>query len=97
MTMRRLAPDPDGRRRRQRCQGAPEEWNDKVGGRDYKVHLDGYNQMDMLTGKGKSKRHEFFFYGENDFNAFRVDQWKIHLHAQELHGSVRTRASSMAA
>ena len=52
---------------------------DKVGGRDYKVHLDGYNQMDMLTGKGKSKRHEFFFYGENDFNAFRVDQWKIHL------------------
>jgi len=24
----------------------------KLGDRDYKVHLDGYNQLDMLTGKG---------------------------------------------
>ena len=51
----------------------------KVNGTEYKVHLDGYNQMDMLTGKGKSKRREFFYYGENDLNALRVDQWKIHL------------------
>ncbi|MBP7081084.1 MAG: arylsulfatase [Rhodocyclaceae bacterium] len=51
----------------------------KVGERDYKVHLDGYDQTAMLTGKGKSLRHEFFFYGENDFNAMRVDQWKMHL------------------
>ena len=51
----------------------------KVGERDYKVHLDGHDQTAMLTGKGKSQRREFFFYGENDFNAFRVDQWKTHL------------------
>ena len=37
----------------------------KVGARDYKVHLDGYDQTAMLTGKGKSQRREFFFYGEN--------------------------------
>jgi arylsulfatase len=49
-----------------------------IGAREYKVHLDGYNQLDMLTGKGKSQRHEFFFYGENDFNAMRYDQWKVH-------------------
>jgi arylsulfatase A-like enzyme len=51
----------------------------KVGERDYKVHLDGYDQTAMLTGTGKSARREFFFYGENDLNAIRVDHWKVHL------------------
>jgi len=51
----------------------------KIAGRDYKVHLDGYDQMPMLQNKGKSKRREFFFYGENQLNAVRVDQWKLHL------------------
>ena len=51
----------------------------KVGGRDYKVHLDGYDQTAMLTGQGKSARREFFFYGENNMNAVRVDHWKMHL------------------
>lgn len=51
----------------------------EVNGKNYKVHIDGYNQMDMLTGTGKSKRHEFFYFGENDLNAIRVDNWKIHL------------------
>jgi arylsulfatase len=50
----------------------------RVGEREYKVHLDGYNQLDMLTGKGKSKRREFFYYAETDLNAVRVDQWKVH-------------------
>ncbi|MBL0089653.1 MAG: arylsulfatase [Ideonella sp.] len=50
----------------------------RIGERDYKVMLDGYNQTDMLTGKGKSKRREFFYYAENEFNALRVDQWKLH-------------------
>ncbi|MCT4589961.1 MAG: arylsulfatase [Carboxylicivirga sp.] len=51
----------------------------KVNGKEYKVHIDGYNQMDVLTKSGKSNRREFFFFGENDLNAIRVDQWKIHL------------------
>ncbi len=50
-----------------------------VGGETYKVHLDGYNQMDMLAGKGPSNRREFFFYGETSLNAARVDQWKVHV------------------
>jgi arylsulfatase A-like enzyme len=33
------------------------------GGRTYKNHLDGYNQMDFLTGKGPSARHEIFYFG----------------------------------
>ncbi len=45
----------------------------------FRVYLDGYDQTDMLTGKGPTKRHEFFFYGETELDAFRVDQWKVHL------------------
>ncbi|WP_334360696.1 MULTISPECIES: arylsulfatase [unclassified Bradyrhizobium] len=51
----------------------------KIGSETFKVHLDGYNQLDMLTGKGPTKRHEFFFYGETELNAARVDQWKVHI------------------
>ena len=34
-------------------------------GRSYKVHLDGYNQMDPITGKGPSARHEIFYLTES--------------------------------
>jgi arylsulfatase len=37
----------------------------KLGDRTYKNHLDGYNQMDLLTGKGPSKRHELFYFGRS--------------------------------
>jgi arylsulfatase len=46
------------------------------GGRTYKVHLDGYNQMDMLTGKGPSKRHEVFYLTETTLSAVRIDDYK---------------------
>jgi arylsulfatase len=52
---------------------------EKVGDETFKVHLDGYDQMDMLTRKGPSKRHAFLFYGDTDLNAVRVDQWKVHI------------------
>ena len=48
----------------------------KIGDRTFKVHLDGYNQMDMLTGQGPSKRHEIFYFGESTLGAVRVDDWK---------------------
>src|SRR5437879_2172899 len=34
----------------------------KLGDTTYKVHLDGFNQMDMITGKGPSARHEIFYF-----------------------------------
>ena len=40
--------------------------------------MDGYNQLEMLTENKPSKRHEFFYYAENELLAFRVNQWKIH-------------------
>jgi arylsulfatase A-like enzyme len=48
----------------------------EFGGRTYKVHLDGYNQMDMLTGKGPSKRHEIFYITERTLGAVRIDDYK---------------------
>ena len=48
----------------------------QIGERTYKVHLDGYNQMDMLSGKGPSKRHEIFYLTETTLGAVRIDDYK---------------------
>ncbi len=48
----------------------------KLGDRTYKVHLDGYNQTDLLTGKGPSKRHEIFYFAETTLGAVRIDDFK---------------------
>jgi arylsulfatase A-like enzyme len=47
------------------------------GGRTYKNHLDGYNQMDLITGKGPSARHEIFYFAEANLGALRVDDFKF--------------------
>ena len=48
----------------------------QIGDRTYKVHLDGYNQMDMITGKGPSNRHEIWYFGESELGAVRIDDYK---------------------
>ena len=48
----------------------------QIGDRTYKVHLDGYNQTDLITGKGPSKRHEIFYFGESTLGAVRIDDYK---------------------
>ena len=48
----------------------------QLGDRTYKVHLDGYNQMDLITGKGPSKRHEIFYFTESTLSAVRIDDFK---------------------
>jgi len=48
----------------------------KLGDKEYKVHLDGYNQLEMITGKGASKRHEIFYFTEGTLSAVRVDDYK---------------------
>jgi arylsulfatase A-like enzyme len=40
-----------------------------IGDRTYKNHLDGYNQLDAITGKGPSARHEIFYLGESTVGA----------------------------
>ncbi len=46
-----------------------------LNGRNYKNHLDGYNQMDLLTGKGPSARHEIFYFAEANLGAIRIDDF----------------------
>ncbi|QJT08722.1 arylsulfatase [Oceanidesulfovibrio marinus] len=46
-------------------------------GTEYKVHLDGYNQMDLLTDAGESKRHEVWYFAEANIGAARIDDYKF--------------------
>ena len=54
----------------------------KLGERTYKNHLDGYNQMDLLTGKGPSKREEFFYFGGPHLGAVRIGDFKYQFYQQ---------------
>jgi arylsulfatase len=48
-----------------------------IGDRTYKNHLDGYDQMAAITGKGPSARHEIFYLGESTVGAVRIDDYKF--------------------
>ncbi|MCJ2050109.1 arylsulfatase [Methylobacterium sp. J-070] len=48
----------------------------KIGDENYKVHLDGYNQMDLISGKGPSKRNEIWYFGESELGAVRIGDYK---------------------
>jgi arylsulfatase A-like enzyme len=54
----------------------------KLGDRSYKNHLDGYNQMDLLEGKGPSARHELFYFGGPHLGAVRLDDFKFQFYQQ---------------
>jgi len=54
----------------------------KLGDRTYKNHLDGYNQMALLEGKGPSARHEIFYFGGAELGAVRVDNFKYQFYDQ---------------
>jgi len=46
-------------------------------GRNFKVHLDGYDQRQLLAGTGPSQRNEIFYFDDNgNLNAVRVRDWK---------------------
>ncbi len=51
-------------------------------GRTYKNHLDGYNQMDLLLGKGPSARHELWYFGGPKLGAVRIDDFKFQFYQQ---------------
>jgi arylsulfatase len=50
-----------------------------IGGKTFKVHLDGYNQLPYLTGQQpKGARNEFFYFNDDGLLvATRVDNWKF--------------------
>ena len=49
-----------------------------VGGKTFKVHLDGYNITDALAGKSPSPRREFFYFNDDgSLVGLRYGRWKI--------------------
>ncbi|HCS93055.1 MAG: arylsulfatase [Thiohalocapsa sp. PB-PSB1] len=59
--------------------------------RDYKVHLDGYNILPLLTGEtDKSPRNEIFYFSDDgDLTALRYDDWKLIFMEQKAIGTFR--------
>jgi arylsulfatase A-like enzyme len=53
-----------------------------LGGYTYKNHLDGYNQMDLITGAGPSKRNEIFYFGGPHLGAVRIGDFKFQFYQQ---------------
>ncbi|MBR0669709.1 arylsulfatase [Neoroseomonas soli] len=63
-----------------------------LGGRTYRVYLDGYNQLPMLTGRGPSNRNEVFYFTEGTLSAVRIGDYKYRFTDQPqgwLGGTVR--------
>ena len=62
----------------------------KSGSRNYKVHLDGYNQLPYLTGQEpRSPRQEFFYFSDDgDLTGLRYDNWKVVFAQQRSQGTL---------
>ena len=60
-------------------------------GRSYKVHLDGYNILPMLTGKTKeSPRKEIFYFSDTgELTALRYQDWKAIFMEQKAKDTLR--------
>jgi arylsulfatase A-like enzyme len=65
-----------------------------LNGTEYKVHLDGYNQLPYLTGEvDKSARDHFFYVSDDgDLMALRFSNWKILFLEQRAEGTLRVWA-----
>jgi arylsulfatase len=63
----------------------------KVGDTTFKVHLDGYNMLPLLTGQAKeSPRKEFFYFNDDsDLVGLRYDNWKFVFAEQRATGTLR--------
>ena len=58
-----------------------------AGDKTFKVHLDGYDQRNVLAGKGPDPRHEFFYWTDDgDLAGLRYDQYKAVFMEQKAHG-----------
>ncbi|MCA0946791.1 arylsulfatase [Salipiger pacificus] len=60
-------------------------------GRDYRVHLDGYNILPLLTGETEeSPRKEIFYFSDDgDLMSLRYDEWKITFLEQKAWATLR--------
>jgi arylsulfatase A-like enzyme len=61
------------------------------GGRDYRVHLDGYNFLPFLTGEAEEgpRREIFYFSDDGDLTALRYNDWKLIFLEQKAYATLR--------
>jgi arylsulfatase len=66
----------------------------ELDGRTYKVHLDGFNQLDYLRGDTDSSPRQYFFYvsDDGDLTALRWDNWKFVFLEQRATGTLQVWA-----
>jgi arylsulfatase len=58
-----------------------------AGGKNFKVHIDGVNQLDLLLGNGESARKEFFYFNDDGvLCAYRNERFKFHFTMQKGEG-----------
>ena len=59
----------------------------QAAGKTFKVHLDGYDLRDVLTGTGPGKRQEFFYWTDDgNLAGLRYDRWKMVFLEQRAEG-----------
>jgi arylsulfatase len=66
-------------------------YRSKALGRNYKVHLDGYNILPLLTGESEaSDRKEIFYFSDDgDLTALRYNDWKAIFMEQKTEATLR--------
>jgi len=58
-------------------------------GKRFKVHLDGYNQLDLPLGTGPRQRDELFYFSDDgDLMALRYRDWKVVFMEQRAKGTL---------
>ena len=51
----------------------------KANAKEFRVHLDGYDQSALLSGYGPSARREIYYFDDRaSLNAVRINDWKVH-------------------
>ncbi len=63
-------------------------------GRNYKVHLDGYNFLPFLTGASDEgpRKEIFYFSDDGDLTALRYNDWKLIFMEQRVEGTLQAWA-----
>jgi arylsulfatase A-like enzyme len=59
----------------------------QAAGKTFKVHLDGYDQREVLAGTGPGKRQEYFYWTDDgNLAGLRYDRWKLVFMEQRAEG-----------